>query len=71
MQSKRPPKLTPRAEYRTTDTNELAPYPDMTSDGLKDFEEWAAGVEANGVTGLVILAVVGVLILTVIAGLLL
>ncbi len=35
-------------EYRTTDTNELAPYPDMTGDDLKDFEVWAREIEKQG-----------------------
>lgn len=32
-------------EYRTTDTDELAPYPDMTGDDLEAFEDWAAEIE--------------------------
>ncbi len=28
-------------EHRTTDTDELAPHPDMTSNDLRDFETWA------------------------------
>lgn len=27
-------------EYRTTDTDELAPYPGMTYEDLRDFEGW-------------------------------
>ncbi len=30
-------------EYRTMDTDELAPYPGMTSDDLREFEAWAEG----------------------------
>ena len=29
----------------TTDTGELAPHPDMTSDDLRDFEAWADEVD--------------------------
>jgi hypothetical protein len=32
-------------EYRTTDTNELAPHPGMTADDLADFEAFAEDVE--------------------------
>ncbi len=34
-------------EYRTTDTDELAPYPDMMSDDLRDFEVWSDEVFTN------------------------
>ena len=35
------------AEYHTTDTDELAPYPDMTSDDLRDFETYCDVVEED------------------------
>ncbi len=38
--------------YYTTDTNELAPYPNMTSDDLRDFEAYCDEVEGR-VEGLV------------------
>ena len=28
-------------EFRTTDTDELAPYSGMTADDLRDYEAWA------------------------------
>ena len=31
--------------YYTTDTHELAPYPDMTADDLRDYETWADEME--------------------------
>lgn len=33
--------------YFTTDTGELAPYPDMTSDDLRDFEAYSDEVDEN------------------------
>ncbi len=53
-------------EYRTTDTDELAPYPDMTSDDLHDFEVWTDEVENNGV-GLTSALVYGGLLWAIIA----
>jgi len=32
-------------EYRTTDTNVLSPYPNMTQEDLDDFEAWAKGID--------------------------
>lgn len=37
-------------EHRTTDTGELAPYPDMTSDDLQDFESFCDEVEGRGIS---------------------
>ncbi len=34
-------------EYRTTDTNELAPYSGMTSDDLCDFETFCDDIERS------------------------
>ncbi len=32
---------------RTTDTGELAPYPNMTSEDLRDFEAWTDEIEGQ------------------------
>lgn len=36
--------------HYTTDTGELAPYPDMTADDLREFEVWA-GIIRPGAAG--------------------
>jgi len=53
-----------KIEYKTIDSNELAPYPNMTQDNLDDFEAWSSAVE-NSDPGLQIFAV-GVLAIIVI-----
>jgi hypothetical protein len=55
-------------EYRTTDTDELAPHPDMTSDDLRDFEAYCDDVSefSDGdifFIVLVALAVIGALVM--------
>lgn len=55
-------------EHRTTDTDELAPYPGMTGDDLAEFEAWTdevdGGVDWHGIAWTVTFVV-----LFVIAGL--
>ncbi len=52
-------------EYRTIDTNELAPYPDMTSDDLQDFETYCDELDAqcNEWGWTIIIVVVGIVVL--------
>lgn len=45
-------------EYRTTDTDELAPYPNMTAEDLYEFEAWAAEIEGQTAKPIVLMAVI-------------
>lgn len=48
-------------EYRTTDSDRFAPYPNMTEDDLQGFEAWADEVDENR-SGLISLFFVFVMI---------
>ena len=56
-------------EYRTVDTNQLAPYPNMTADDLQDFEDWTRGVdrEQRGSTAGIGLVLVGLVVIVLLA----
>lgn len=52
-------------EYRTTDTNELAPHPNMTSEDLKEFEDWAKEIEKDQpILGIFLVGIILVLIIS-------
>jgi len=55
-----------KQEYRTIDTNELSPYPSMTSDELQEFELWSSAIEKE-YSGIPVLIIAILAIATIIA----